>query len=95
VLEPERHYIALDPGGGNDDEVVAKVRDTRYLQALVDRAYRDIMTQPELQKSFYVGQLDHILAQAWHEVWGEIGSVRVLTEALRRRLGSISSRAKR
>jgi len=95
VLEPGRHYIVLDPGGTNTDEVVAKVRDTAYLQALVDRTYGEIMTQPQLQKEFYVRQLDEVVTQAWHEAIEDSNAVRAWLDNLRRRLVPVYSRMAR
>jgi hypothetical protein len=62
VLEPDRHYIPLEPDGSNSSIVVAKLRDAPYLQELVDRAHREVLGRRELSTDFYVEAIDAVVA---------------------------------
>jgi hypothetical protein len=42
VLEPERHYIPLRRDFGNLDEALERLRDAEAVEAMAERAYRDI-----------------------------------------------------
>jgi hypothetical protein len=86
VLEPGRHYVLLEPDGSNAADVVAKIRDTSYLQNLVDRTYDDIMHRPALQMSFYVNRLDRIMLVAWAHRRAEIGKIRAFFADVRNTL---------
>jgi hypothetical protein len=89
VLEPGRHYVVLKPDGSNAADVVAKIRDTSYLQNLVDRTYDDIMHRPALQMSFYVNRLDRIMLGAWAQRRTEIGRSRAFFDDVRNTLTPI------
>ena len=43
VVQPDVHYIALKKDFSNIDEVLAKVADARYLEAMTARAYSDVI----------------------------------------------------
>jgi hypothetical protein len=43
VVEPDTHYIPLKKDFSNFDDVVRKISSLDYLEALTDRAYRDII----------------------------------------------------
>ncbi len=53
LLEAGRHYIALERDGSNAEDVVRRIRDAPFLQALVDRAYADILANKTLSMDFY------------------------------------------
>jgi hypothetical protein len=95
VLEPGRHYVVLKPDGSNAADVVAKIRDTSYLQNLVDRTYDDIMHRPELQMPFYVNRLDRIMLGAWAQRRAEIGRSRAFFDDVRNTLVPIGERLNR
>lgn len=42
ILEPWKHYIPLEKDFSNFDEVLAKIRDVDFLEAMTRRAYDDI-----------------------------------------------------
>jgi hypothetical protein len=89
ILEPGHHYVVLEPDGSNAADVVAKIRDTSYLQNLVDRTYDDIMHRPALQMSFYVDRLDRIMLGAWARRRAEIGRSRAFFDDIRNTLVTI------
>lgn len=62
VLIPDRHYIPLARDGSNMPDVVAKLKDHRYLQAMADRAYAEVLPRAELGAPFYVNQIDRVLS---------------------------------
>lgn len=43
VCKPHVHYIVLEKDFSNLDEVIAKLNDSEYLQALADRTYHDLI----------------------------------------------------
>lgn len=68
VLQPDKHYIPLMEDGSNYPQVLARLKDTEYLQNLVDSTYQDIMSQPELRTHFYSRQLAKIVENVdYHE----------------------------
>ncbi|ACO75773.1 hypothetical protein LHK_02793 [Laribacter hongkongensis HLHK9] len=62
VLIPDRHYIPLARDGSNMQDVVTKLKDHLYLQAMADRAYAEVLPRAELEISFYVNQIDRVLS---------------------------------
>ena len=63
ILEPHRHYIPLERDLSNAAEVVRLIRDTAYLQDLVDRTYAELIDRDDLSTRFYVRQVDTVLSQ--------------------------------
>jgi hypothetical protein len=61
VVRPDVHFIPLQKDFGNVDEVLDKVRDDRYLEALTDRAYRDVILSGKYSYSAMVGQVDEVI----------------------------------
>ena len=43
VLQPDRHYLPIDPSLDDLDEVLERLRDLPHLQEIADRAYEDVM----------------------------------------------------
>jgi hypothetical protein len=62
VLIPDRHFIQLERDGSNMDDVVAKLKDHSYLQAMADLTYEEILPRAELGTQFYVNQIDRVLS---------------------------------
>lgn len=62
VLVPDRHFIPLARDGSNMPDVVAKLKDHSYLQAMADRAYAEVLPRAELGTPFYVNQIDRVLS---------------------------------
>jgi hypothetical protein len=61
VVEPEKHYIPLEKDFSNFDAVVAAIRDTASLKAMVDRAYQDVIASGRYAYERLVEQFDSIL----------------------------------
>lgn len=78
VLRSNRHYIPLERDLSNIDDVVRSVRDTAYLQNLVDRTYEEIINQHQLSMDFYVHQIDHVLADLYATRAGTISWIHIV-----------------
>jgi hypothetical protein len=61
VIEPWRHYIPLERDFSNLDEVVARVRDTQFLQDLTARAYEDVIASGRFSMRRFVGEFDNLV----------------------------------
>lgn len=58
IIRPGEHYIELQRDASNMGDVVRALRDHRSLEAMADRAWRVVMTEPRLRKRHYVSKLD-------------------------------------
>ncbi len=61
ILKPYKNYIPLERDLSNVAEVVSLICDNNYLQAMVDRNYEEIFSNPELHPEFYVKAIDRTL----------------------------------
>ena len=61
LLIPDRHFIPLERDGSNLLDVVSKLKDHNYLQAMADRAYSEVLSRTELGTQFYVKQIDRVI----------------------------------
>lgn len=43
VCEPDKHYIVLEKDFSNFEDVIARLRDTAFLQTMVDRTFDDLI----------------------------------------------------
>ncbi len=64
VLEPERHFVALKKDFSNFDEVVVKLRDHDYLQAMVDRTYEEVALDTRWSYRSFIQKVDAALQYA-------------------------------
>ncbi|MGE5329805.1 MAG: glycosyltransferase [Deltaproteobacteria bacterium] len=64
ILIPEKHYIELKKDYSNIEEVLRKVNDDNYLQALVDRAYEDILESGRYSYESFVKSFDEAILDA-------------------------------
>lgn len=62
VVEPERHYICLEKDFSNFDEVVMRLQDNNYLEALTQRAYEEIVTNEDYSFRGMIREFDYIVA---------------------------------
>jgi hypothetical protein len=62
AVEPERHYIELARDFSNVDEVLAKVGDDRYLEALTARAYDDVIGSGRYSYRRFVSDVDELIS---------------------------------
>ena len=58
VIEPWIHFIPLKKDYSNIEEVLTLVQDDSYLQELVNRAYDDVMDNPEYQYKWLIQHFD-------------------------------------
>jgi hypothetical protein len=63
VVEPDTHFIPLRKDFGNIDEVLAKVQDDSYLEALTARAHRDVIGSGNYSYRTFVGAFDQTVGQ--------------------------------
>ena len=63
VVEPERHYVALEKDFSNIAEVVERVRDTAYLDELTGRAYDDLVASGRYSLRAVVAELDAVVSE--------------------------------
>ncbi len=62
ILEPEKHYIPLEPDFSNIDEALARLEDVGALQKMVDRAYDEIIVNHDHGHRQFAAEFDRILA---------------------------------
>jgi hypothetical protein len=64
VLEPERHFVMLKKDFSNFDEVVAKIRDHGYLQAMADRTYKEVALDARWSYRSFIQKVNTALLEA-------------------------------
>jgi hypothetical protein len=63
ILEPWRHYVPLKKDFSNIEEVVSAIRDPDKLQAIADRAYREVAMSPLYSYRHFVAGFDDLIEQ--------------------------------
>lgn len=58
VIEPWRHYIPVHGDFENMDEIVAHLKDNKFLQAMVDRTFDEILIERGFTRSRFIKQFD-------------------------------------
>jgi hypothetical protein len=61
LLKPYKNFIPLERDLSNAKEVVSLIRDTKFLQEMVDRTYEEIFSRTDLRPAYYVKGIDHTL----------------------------------
>lgn len=61
VVQPDLHFIPLKKDYSNFDDVVSKLKDSAYLQALTDRAYRDVIESGRYSYRAFIEETDAYL----------------------------------
>jgi hypothetical protein len=61
VIRPWDHYIPLERDFSNLDEVIERVRDTKFLESLTARAYEDVIASGRYSMQTFVRQFDDIV----------------------------------
>ena len=61
VLEPERHFIALKKDFSNFEDVVSKLRDHFFLQAMADRTYEEVALDRQWSYQSFIEKVDTVL----------------------------------
>jgi len=63
VVQPGEHYIPLKKDFSNVDEVLATVSDGAAMEAMVERAHRDVIRSGKYSYRVSVGELDAVIAR--------------------------------
>lgn len=61
LLKPYENYIPLERDLSNVKEVVSLIRDSQFLQKMVDRTHEEIFSRIDLMPEFYVKGIDYTL----------------------------------
>jgi hypothetical protein len=65
ILQSGRHYVELRKDFSNIDEVLAAIRDAKFLQQLADRTYSEIARNEEYSYGNFVRRFDDVVATEW------------------------------
>jgi hypothetical protein len=68
VLEPGKHFLPLKKDFSNVDEVLAKLHDDAFLEALTERAYADIIGSGRYTYQAFVQVVDEVLERSWRPI---------------------------
>ena len=63
ILKPWVHYIPLEKDFSNIAEVVDKLRDIAFLQALIERAYEDIIASDRYSFRRFISEFDEVVTK--------------------------------
>lgn len=63
VLEPGRHFIVLKKDFSNFEEVIAKIKDHKYLQEMADLTYKEVALNPKWSYRDFIGIIDKTINQ--------------------------------
>lgn len=62
ILEPHVHYIPLNKDYSNIEQVFERLEDVEYLNALTDRAYRDVIQSGKYSFRKFVSDIDELIS---------------------------------
>ncbi|MCH7547201.1 MAG: glycosyltransferase family 1 protein [Planctomycetes bacterium] len=62
IVEPGKHYLLLEKDFSNIDEVIEKIGDPAFLQAMADRAYADIVESGRYSLRAFMQQFDETVS---------------------------------
>jgi hypothetical protein len=63
IIEPGVHYIPLKKDFGNVDDVLSKLADNRYLEAMVKRAYEDVIESRQYSYKAFVEMVSGVISR--------------------------------
>lgn len=63
IVQPWIHYIPLKKDFSNMDEVVEKLRDDNFMNAMISRAYTDIVASEKYSYKSFIMQFDQVVTQ--------------------------------
>jgi len=66
IVEADRHYIPLEKDFSNFPDVVQKLSDDQYLQALVDRTFEDVVQSRRYSGESFLSEVDRVLEETVH-----------------------------
>lgn len=69
ILEPDKHYIPLKRDFSNLDEALEKLRDDRYVQDMVERAYQDIYLSGKYTYGAFAKQIEQAILDNQHKIY--------------------------
>jgi hypothetical protein len=64
VIRPEEHYISLKKNGSNLNSIFQLLNDNEYIDAMVDRAWLDIIASGKYSYRAFVGMVDKELERS-------------------------------
>lgn len=67
ILIPGQHYIELKKDFSNIDKVLSCLKDDKFLQAMVDRAFDEVALNPQYGYEAFIGRVDHVLTHEFIE----------------------------
>lgn len=67
ICEPDKHYIVLKKDFSNLPDVLSKLRDPDYLQALVDRTYQDLIASKSYSQHAFADLVSAALLKKFQE----------------------------
>jgi hypothetical protein len=73
VIRPGEHFIALKKDGSNLADVVQLLKDETYVDAMADRAWRDIIGSGNYSYKSFVGMVDGEIERSLSELGGVAG----------------------
>lgn len=65
VLVPERHFVVLKKDFSNFDDVLSKLRDHTFLQAMADRTFEEVAMNPIWSYRSFIQKVDSALQVAF------------------------------
>lgn len=65
ILVAGQHYIVLEKDFSNIDEIVDKIRDTEFLQDMVDRNYEEFIASGKYSFKKFIEDFDRDVDQIW------------------------------
>jgi hypothetical protein len=68
ILEPGKHFLPLKKDFSNVDEVLARLHDDAFLEALTERAYADIIGSERYTYRAFVQLVDEALERNWRPI---------------------------
>ncbi len=72
VLKPDVHYISLKKDWSNMADVIEKMQDDKFLQSMVDAAYRDVVLSGKFSYQRFVENFDKVVLNAYRKKNGAI-----------------------
>ncbi len=62
VVEPEKHFIPLKKDFSNVEDVLARLQDDQFLEALTERAYQDVIESRKYSYQKFIADFDAFLS---------------------------------
>lgn len=62
VIEPDEHYVPIEPDYSNIDQVLDRILDVPAMQAMAARAYAHVVSDPSNYYAGFVERIDRLIA---------------------------------